>query len=85
MNEKDAQGLTPAMWAAASNQVAILKFLQEKGADFGMMAHQAETALLLAAANGHTQVLQVLLSAGVDVNHVCQVRSSRYLMRKSLT
>lgn len=73
VNEKDAQGLTPAMWAAANNQVETLKFLQAQGADFTLMAHTAETALLLAAANGHTQVLQVLLSAGVDINHVCQV------------
>ena len=61
------------MWAASHNQVATLKFLQEQGADFSMVGHQAETALLLAAANGHAQVLQVLLSAGVDINHICQV------------
>ena len=61
------------MWAASHNQVATLKFLQEQGADFSIMGHQAETALLLAAANGHAQVLQVLLSAGVDINHICQV------------
>ena len=61
------------MWAASHNQVATLKFLQEQGADFSMVGHQAETALLFAAANGHAQVLQVLLSAGVDINHICQV------------
>ncbi len=74
MNERDVNGQTLAMWAAANNQVDTLMFLWKQGADFNVVANQAETALLLGAANGHAQVLQVLLSGGVDVNHTCQAR-----------
>ncbi len=76
VNQQDADGLTLCMWAAANNQLDVLKFLQDRGADFNIVGHRSENALLLAAAGGHTLVLQLLLRAGVDVNHTCQVQTN---------
>ncbi len=65
--------MTCLMWAAANNQLEAVLYLQENGADCHTTANQGENSLLLAAAYGHTQVVTVLLTAGMDINYACQV------------
>lgn len=73
MNKVDEKGLTPIFWAASYGQLASLKLLQAHGADVNYRGPFGETALLLASANGHSNVVKELLLRGVNVNDVDEV------------
>lgn len=56
--------------AATSRSLSIVKLLVKYGADpNGTEGICNQTALLVAASNGDTEIIQVLLEAGADINH----------------
>ena len=59
---RDPRGKTPLMWAAAYGQTPTVNKLLQAGADVGAMADESETALHLAASNGHHDVVRMLLN-----------------------
>jgi hypothetical protein len=62
----DMRGRTPLMLAASSDRIPIdtVKMLLARGADINMLGPEGETALDLAARNGHTIIVDALLAAG---------------------
>jgi ankyrin repeat protein len=63
------QGETPLMAAAKSGSVPAVRLLLEGGASVNSAdAYQQQTALMWAAAEGHTEVVQALLDAKADPN-----------------
>lgn len=52
-------------WAAFHGRISIVQKLVEKGAQLDCFGPEGETALMFAACNGHTEVLNYLLSKGV--------------------
>ena len=76
VNRQDENGMTALMWAAANNQILTVQYLlNEHSANPHVITPNKENALLLASAQGHHQVVSVLLQNGVDINHVSQVLS----------
>lgn len=73
VNKVDEKGLTPIFWAASYGQLASLKLLQAHGADVNYKGPFGETALLLASANGHSNIVKELILRGVNVNDVDEV------------
>lgn len=71
MEVRDPRGKTPLMWAAAYGQTPTVNKLLQAGADVGALADESETALHLAASNGHHDVVRLLLN---------QVRERRIMM-----
>ena len=68
INAPDANGLTPLMWAAAYGQAPTATLLLRAGADYSLKGRDGETALHLAAAGGHTEIIRILISAGASIN-----------------
>lgn len=68
----DNDGLTPLMNAAEKGDVACLKALTEKtDADFlNQFSKTGFSALIIAAAHGHTEAAGYLIDAGADINAV---------------
>ncbi|KAL2116378.1 hypothetical protein VTJ04DRAFT_8545, partial [Mycothermus thermophilus] len=64
VNEKDAMGVTPLMYAAKLGNEGHVRALLDAGADVNTENNYGETALCLASAN----VLHLLIGAGADVN-----------------
>ena len=73
IDELDGNGLTPLLWAASYGQLPTGRLLITKGADPHISGKHGETALLLAAANGHVHVLKELIGHGVNVNQTDEV------------
>ena len=46
--------------------VKIVNFLFDRGANVNMQDKEGYTALMLAAQNGHTNIVEILLSRGAD-------------------
>ncbi|MCP4438373.1 MAG: hypothetical protein GY810_05460 [Aureispira sp.] len=59
---------TALMKAASSNQLKVVKYLLEQGADLKATAYQGNTTLIYAAAEGHLAIVQLLLEHGADIN-----------------
>ncbi|XP_048470086.1 DNA-binding protein RFXANK isoform X2 [Rhincodon typus] len=68
LNVADEQGFTPLMWAAAFGEMAVVRFLLQMGADPHTLAKERESTLSLASIQGYTDIVQLLLDHGVDVN-----------------
>ena len=62
VSERDARGRTPLLWAAAYGQTPTVNKLIQHGADVHAAADENETALHLAAASGHHDVVRILLN-----------------------
>jgi ankyrin repeat protein len=54
--------------SALDRQLAKVQDLVEKGADVDAVGGKDRTALMWAAANGHTEVVEYLYSKGADIN-----------------
>ena len=62
-------GWSPLQMAANRGQIAVAKYLLEKGADINYVHPVAHhTAFHLAALSGHTEMAKFLASKGADVN-----------------
>ncbi|XP_043577378.1 DNA-binding protein RFXANK isoform X3 [Chiloscyllium plagiosum] len=68
LNVADERGFTPLMWAAAFGEMAVVKFLLQMGADPHTLAKERESTLSLASIQGYSDIVQLLLDHGVDVN-----------------
>ena len=75
VNVPDEQGITALMWAAANNQILTVDYLLERGADPHIITDNKESALLFASAQGHHEVLNILLQHAVDINQTSQVKT----------
>lgn len=61
------QGWTPAMHAANMGHFSVLKLLVNQGVWINVQEPvDGKTALMLAASNGHTRCVEILVSAGAD-------------------
>ena len=69
LNERDACGNTPLVWAADRGHVACVEALVSAGADVNAQGFLGATAVARASRRGHVDVLQVLArSPGVDLD-----------------
>lgn len=69
IEEQDADGATPLMWAAYKGYTRIVEILIDSGANLWAADWTyGNTALMGAAANGHREVLQLLISRGADLD-----------------
>ena len=67
-NGKDRHGMT-ALVKAARNAPSHVKLLLSEGSDPNLKAGEnGETALMVAAENGHVEAVEQLLAHGADVN-----------------
>ena len=60
--------MTYLMRAVQSNDVAVVKELIARGKDINEPEKNGDTPLIMAAHQGHTEILKLLLHAGADVN-----------------
>ncbi len=62
-------GWTPLQMAANKNQVKVAEYLISKGAEINYVQPNAHhTAFMLAALNGHKEMVNYLAKAGADIN-----------------
>ena len=62
VNACQIDNLTPVLYACHSGSMHILQLLLEAGGDINVMSKKGVTALHLAAAGGHVQVVQFLIN-----------------------
>ena len=67
-NARDESGRTPVMWAAARDQLSILKDLLDKGADPNLQDKNGVSTLTVAACRRDPRITQILLAKGADPN-----------------
>jgi ankyrin repeat protein len=73
INVRDESGYTPIYYAALKHRLRyeMAKLLLDKGADFRITGHRRRYPLLhVVAGSGASEVVALLLNAGVDVNSV---------------
>ncbi|XP_076441440.1 transient receptor potential cation channel subfamily A member 1-like [Babylonia areolata] len=75
---KDANSMTPLHRAALFNHKDVLLYLLDKGADINSRNDRECTPLLVAAAKGSWDTVQVLVGSGADV-HVRDVHDRNFL------
>jgi len=68
LNTPDAEGATPAHWAAERDDLAAMDLLIRGGARVDLPNRLGVTPITLAARNGSAVMLEKLLRAGVDAN-----------------
>ncbi|XP_022100837.1 ankyrin repeat family A protein 2-like [Acanthaster planci] len=68
IDELDADGCTPLMWACAHQQTDIVQHLLAHGADVTKESVDGETALAFASSVGCIDIIRLLLTEGADVN-----------------
>lgn len=66
-NSKDADGMTPVLWAAFEGRLEALKLLVGRGGDPDKSDQFGNTALHLAAAKGHMSCVDFLVQFGVNL------------------
>lgn len=66
-NSKDADGMTPVLWAAFEGRLEALKLLVGRGGDPDKSDQFGNTALHLASAKGHMQCVDFLVQFGVNL------------------
>ncbi|XP_054279213.1 ankyrin repeat domain-containing protein 50 [Macrosteles quadrilineatus] len=72
LNAVDDEGLSALMWAAYHGQihtVSALLRVDDGRLEVDWAGMWGETALMLAAGQGHLEIVRLLVSAGADVNH----------------
>jgi len=62
-------GWTPLIYAATNNQIEVMRYLIDAGANVNAEAPNGTTALMMAARGGHTEAVDLLLARGAEVNH----------------
>lgn len=73
INALDERGLTPLMWSSAYGQVPTAALLLKAGAIHSIKGPDGETAIHLAAAGGHTDIIRLLIGAGASINEIDDV------------
>ena len=73
INGLDERGLTPLMWSSAYGQVPTAALLLKAGAIHSIKGPDGETAIHLAAAGGHTDIIRLLIGAGASINEIDDV------------
>ena len=68
IDEPDLQGVTPLMWASASNVPEAVEELLQHHANINTHAHDGRTPLMYACASNALKTIPVLISHGADVN-----------------
>jgi ankyrin repeat protein len=68
VNARDANGVTPLMFAAIDGNIGIIKVLLEAGANVNAKSNGYMTPLLWAFNYGHLGAMSMLLRAGADPN-----------------
>lgn len=66
VNRPARDGMTPLLWAAEANDLAMVKALLEAGADPNLGNRYGITPLWLAALNGSPALIELLLQHGAD-------------------
>ncbi|XP_065082289.1 pre-mRNA splicing regulator USH1G [Ochlerotatus camptorhynchus] len=66
-NSKDADGMTPVLWAAFEGRLEALKLLVGRGGDPDKSDQFGNTALHLASAKGHMPCVDFLVQFGVNL------------------
>ncbi|KAI5459592.1 hypothetical protein BGZ63DRAFT_360315 [Mariannaea sp. PMI_226] len=77
---EDTYGRTPLWYAAQHGHVAVVKTLQEAGADINTASTNEwgeRTALYVAAESGHLEMAETLLAAGADIDAVSTTLEKR--------
>lgn len=69
----DENNLSALMWAAFYGQVNSAKLLIKSGANVNFRGSVNESPLHLAAANGHHDLVKLLLTYGADANAIDNV------------
>jgi ankyrin repeat protein len=67
INQEDAGGATPLIWAATGGNAEVVKILLDRGAHVDAKAAWGQTALMMAAARGSIPIVTLLLDAGADI------------------
>lgn len=67
LNTKNSSETTPLMRAAKKNQVVLLESLMIAGASLEAVNAEGETALLIAAGEGHVEAVKLLINYGANV------------------
>jgi ankyrin repeat protein len=68
VNDADAQGMTPLMFAAANGHIKAVKFLLDKGANVNAQNQYGYTALMLVAGSGNVELAQLLVKRGSNLH-----------------
>ena len=66
--------------AAETGDAARLAELLETGADIDALDRHGQTALMLAARNGHGDAVRVLLDAGAEIDHTAKYQLSALML-----
>ncbi|KAG8303603.1 Ankyrin repeat A protein 2 [Homalodisca vitripennis] len=69
IDETDDEGLSGMMWAAFYGQIHTVQIFLECGVEVDRQGIWGETALMLAATEGHLEIVRMLILAGANVNH----------------
>ncbi len=69
---KDQYGFTPLMMAVKLNQIAMVEWLFQKGADFNVLSNEGYTLLMIASFYGCIDVAKFLIKNGADLNAQCE-------------
>ena len=70
VQEKDARGKTPLMWASLSNSVDVISFLLSSGANLYARDSNGQTAFLHACRGNTREVLEFLARKGARIHDI---------------
>ena len=68
VNQKDNEGNTVLIKAAAANDLGVIKSILAKSTDINVQNAKGESALTMAVASGSAETVALLLEKGADVN-----------------
>jgi len=72
INWQNRNGVTPVATASFEGNLAIVKFLIEKGADINLRANDGRSPLLLAVYSGHKDIVKLLLANNASKSVICK-------------
>ena len=67
--------MTALMWASSNNQLLTVELLLKQGAYADIRTKNSISALLLASAQGHYEIVSALLQHGAEINQISKVLS----------